>query len=100
MLTKSEVIQKLQESLPGLREAYGVKRIGLFGSIARDEQRPDSDVDLVIEFERPIGLQFVELSENLERILGSKVDLLTPAGVKSIRNPMIAARILESVTYV
>jgi uncharacterized protein len=100
MLTKNEVIQRLQESLPDLRETYGVKRIGLFGSVSRDEQKPGSDVDLVVEFERPIGLQFVELSENLERILGSKVDLLTPAGVQSIRNPAISMRIRESVTYV
>jgi uncharacterized protein len=100
MLTKSEVIRRLQESLPGLRKAYGVKRIGLFGSVARGEQKPGSDVDMVVEFERPIGLQFVELSENLERILESKVDLLTPAGVQSIRNPVISTRILESVTYV
>jgi predicted nucleotidyltransferase len=58
---------------------YGVKRIGLFGSHAKGAPSERSDVDLVVEFARPIGLKFIEFAEYLESLLGKKVDVLTPA---------------------
>ncbi len=72
--------------------AMGVKSLAVFGSVARGEARPDSDVDLLVEFNRPIGLfKFVEVKEYLESILGCAVDLGTP---KSIR-PQLRERILS-----
>jgi len=56
-----------------------VKSLILFGSVARNEARPDSDVDLLVEFDRPVGLfTFVRLKRYLEEILDSTVDLGTP----------------------
>lgn len=62
---------------------FGVKSLLLFGSVARDEATADSDVDLLVEFERPVGLlTFVRLKRYLEEILGSSVDLGTPNSLK------------------
>jgi len=57
---------------------------------------PGSDVDVLVEFEQAIGLRFVEFAEHLETLLGARADILTPAGVASIRDPKIAESIRES----
>ena len=100
MLTKEEITKILQENLPYLTSEYGVKRIGLFGSYAKDMPAESSDIDVVVEFERPIGFRFVEFAEYLESILGKKVDVLTPAGIQGIRIEQIARNIRESTVYV
>ncbi|WP_322488617.1 nucleotidyltransferase family protein [Chloroflexus sp.] len=56
-----------------------------------------SDVDIIVEFERPLGFRFVELAEHLERLLGRRVDLLTPTGVRGIWLPWVAEEIERSV---
>ena len=62
---------------------FGVQSLALFGSVARDEARPDSDVDILVEFNRPVGLfTFLAVKEHLEQVLGRRVDLVTPAGLK------------------
>ena len=64
-------------------EQLGVKSLALFGSSARDEARPDSDVDLLVEFSRPVGLfEFVRLKLVLEEILERRVDLVTPDALR------------------
>ncbi|NOR67042.1 MAG: nucleotidyltransferase [Woeseiaceae bacterium] len=100
MLTKKEVIEILRRELPYFVSRYGVKRIGLFGSYAKGTQAEDSDVDVVVEFERPIGLKFIEFGDYLERILGKKTDILTPAGIEGIRIRRVAEDIRDSVVYV
>ena len=82
-----------------LHQEYGVVRIGLFGSHVRNEQRSDSDIDLLVEFDstRPIGLfRFVHLKNHLSDLLGAEVDLVTPEALK----PVIGKQILEEVQYV
>lgn len=100
MLNGEEISQLLRENYPYLATEYGVKRIGLFGSYAKEQADEESDVDVVVEFERPIGLKFVELAEHLERLLGRKVDVLTPAGIQGIRIPRVAKDITGSIVYV
>ena len=69
----------------------GVESISLFGSVARDEAGPDSDVDLLVSFSRPVDLfDLVELKERLEGWLGRTVDIATPAALK----PQLRERIL------
>ena len=76
---------------------FGVQTLALFGSVARDEARPDSDVDLLIEFSRPVGLfTFVQVKDYLEQVLGRRVDLVTPAGLKR----QLRDRILEEAVRV
>ncbi|MHC4116124.1 MAG: nucleotidyltransferase family protein [Planctomycetota bacterium] len=100
MLTKEQVIEILRKELPHFVSEYGVKRIGLFGSYAKGTQAEDSDVDVVVEFERPIGLKFVEFGDYLEKMLGRKTDILTPAGIKGIRIKRVADNIRDSIVYV
>ena len=81
---------KLQEALAVLREheaeirSHNVKVLSIFGSVARDEARDDSDIDILVEFDRQVGLlAFVGLKLYLESILGRPVDLVTPSGLRS-----------------
>jgi len=100
MLTKERIFAMLREQNPHLAREFGVRRIGLFGSFAKGQANEASDIDLIVEFERPIGLRFVELVEHLETVFGRKVDLLTPAGIQGIRRKDVAKAINESVLYV
>lgn len=99
-LTREKVLQILRDHYPYLATKYGVRRIGLFGSYAKGKARGTSDIDLIVEFERPIGFQFVELVEYLENVLGASVDVLTPAGVEGIRHAHIREDIQEFTIYV
>jgi uncharacterized protein len=82
-LKRDDVIALLNSYQPSLLE-FKVKSLLLFGSVARDETNPQSDVDLLVEFEQPVGLlTFVRLQRYLETILGCKVDLGTPDSLKS-----------------
>lgn len=100
MLTREKVIEILRRELPYLTSHYGVKRIGLFGSFAKEIQKHNSDIDIVVEFEKPIGLKFVEFAEYLEKVLHRKTDILTPEGIKGIRVKRVARDVERSVIYV
>jgi len=97
---RKQPIELLRENYPYLAAQYGVKRIGLFGSYAKGTPDESSDVDILVEFEQPIGLQFIELAEHLEQLLGKPVDVLTPAGIRGIRLDSVARGIMESIVYV
>lgn len=99
-LTQEKVIETLKRELPYLIDHFGVKRIGLFGSFAKGIQKEDSDIDVFVEFEKPIGFKFMELSDYLEKILGKKVDIVTPEGIKSIRLKEVARDIERNMLYV
>jgi predicted nucleotidyltransferase len=101
MLTLEEILKKLEENREEIKR-FGVKRIGLFGSYVRGEQRDDSDVDIVVEFEEGKATleNFLNLAEHLEKLLGKKVDLITKEGIRSIRIQHIRKEIEESVVYV
>jgi predicted nucleotidyltransferase len=100
MLTKDQVVKLLQEHLAFLASEFGIRRIGLFGSFAKGHPSEHSDIDIIVEFERPIGLRFIDLVEYLEKLFGRKVDILTLAGVQGIRRKTVAKSIAESVVYV
>jgi uncharacterized protein len=99
-LTRDMVLRRLREKQPELNSRFGVGKIDIFGSFASDSADADSDVDLIVDFERPIGLGFVELVEYLEVLLGRRVDVLTSAGLRGIRLAAVAQRIENSVIHV
>ena len=99
-MTKDKVIEILKEKYPYLISEYGIKKIGLFGSYAKERQNEESDIDIFAEFEKPIGLKFIEFTEYLESILGKKTDVLTPEGVKGIIVKRIAEDIEKNIIYV
>ena len=79
-----------------LRRSYQVSRIGIFGSFARGEERPESDVDVLIELEQPIGLfRLVNLENYLSSLLNRRVDRVTKPALK----PALKDRILKDVVY-
>ena len=100
MTTQKEIIRTLRRTLPYLTDTYGVKRMGLFGSFAKGTSKEDSDVDILVEFEKPVGFEFMELAEYIEELLDMRVDILTPEGIKSIRFKEVASDIERSVIYV
>ena len=100
MNTKEKLSTILEEQQAYLSAEFGVKRIGLFGSYSKGTAKEGSDIDLVIEFSRPIGFRFFALVDYLEKILGAPVDVLTPAGIEGIRVQRVAQEIQESVVYV
>lgn len=82
MKTIQEIQRILKEHNEEIREKYGIVIVGVFGSYARGEQKESSDVDIIVELERPIGLKFYELWDYLENLLGIKVDVLTLFALK------------------
>jgi uncharacterized protein len=83
-MKRKDVLGILQKHEDELREQYGVESLALFGSVARDEARPDSDVDLLVEFNRPAGLfALLALQQHLESLLGCTVDLGTPRSLRT-----------------
>ena len=100
MPTQEKISQLLNEKRPYLASEFGVRRIGLFGSYVKGQPNETSDIDLVVEFERPIGFRFFDLVDYLENLLGRKVDVLTQAGIQNIRIDRVAKSIAESIVYV
>jgi len=97
MRTRKEILKILKDELPYLREKFNVKNIGLFGSYVRNEQKDESDVDILVEFSKPVGFfKFMELEEYLSKKLGVKVDLVTPDALK----PMVKQQVMREVVYV
>lgn len=82
---------------PSLQAEYHVAELGIFGSYARDEQTEGSDLDVLVEFEQPIGLlDLVRLENELSDRLGVDVDLVTRNSLK----PRVEARITDDIVYV
>jgi uncharacterized protein len=91
-MKRSIALRILRKQRKELAARYNVASLSLFRSIARDEARPDSAVDLLVEFSQPVGLfQFVELQQQLETLIGSKADLGTPRSLK----PRLKERVLQ-----
>ena len=88
--------EKLKKLEPLLRERYKVKRIGIFGSYVRGEEKKRSDLDILVEFiEEPGFFDFLELENYLSKILEVKVDLV----MKNTLKPLIGKHILKEVIY-
>jgi predicted nucleotidyltransferase len=91
-----EIKQVLSRQKQALAENFKVKEIGIFGSYVRGEQEELSDVDILVEFNEPIGWEFIDLLDYLENVLNMKVDLVTPNALR----PQFKERILKKVAYV
>lgn len=82
MTTLREVKQQLKKHKPYLAKKYKVKKIGIFGSLAYGKAKKNSDIDILVDFRQPIGFEFVDLADDLEKILHHKVDLVSKNGIK------------------
>ncbi|MGM0410739.1 MAG: nucleotidyltransferase family protein [Bacillota bacterium] len=95
MVSKKELENKLKELKPLLEKQYKVKKLGYFGSYARNEANEDSDVDILVEFSGDVGWEFLDLKDFLENNLNTKVDLVTMNALK----PQLKDEILKDVIY-
>ncbi len=96
MKANTVIENKLRELKPFLHQKYFVEKIGYFGSYARNEQNEKSDIDILVSFQKPIGWEFFDLQEFLERELGIKVDLVSEKALKE----QLKQIILKTVKYV
>jgi len=98
MKTIQEVRSLLARHKKELRTRFGVRRIGIFGSYARSENTPVSDVDILVELEQPLGWEIVDLHRYLEDLLEVEVDLVTPKALQ--RKPLLWQSVREDLVYV
>lgn len=96
MKTSIEIENQLRALKPILIQNYFVDKIGYFGSYSRNEQTKNSDIDILVSFSKPLGWEFFDLQEMLEKELDLKVDLVS---VKALKKQLKEV-ILESVKYV
>jgi hypothetical protein len=87
---------RLLDHKKSLFQKYPIKELAIFGSYARNEQSPTSYLDLLVEFHSRVGSEFIELGDELEDLLGIKVDLVSKKGIK----PRYLERIKEELIYV
>jgi predicted nucleotidyltransferase len=96
MNTENHIFEKLRELKPMLRKEYSVIEIGLFGSFSDNTYTDNSDIDILVELERPIGWRIFTLEIFLEKTFGRKIDLVTKGALKE----QIRDQILKQVKYI
>ncbi len=95
MIDKHDILTKLRDLKPVLQKEYAVKKIGLFGSFSENTFSEDSDIDILVELEKPIGWKFFTLELYLEKVFNRKIDLVTKNALKK----QIKDEILKQVLY-
>ncbi len=95
MITRSDIFEMLEREKESIR-GFGVSELGVFGSFARNEQRADSDVDVLVELQRETFRDYMGLLGFLEGLFGRKVDLVMKDTIK----PIIRDRVLRETIYV
>ncbi|WP_122465110.1 nucleotidyltransferase family protein [Brevundimonas lutea] len=94
-MTRAELLEKLRELKPWLEE-QGIVNVRLFGSYARDEAGPDSDVDLLVEMTKPLGFNFFSVEDELSDVLGARVEM----GTERAMHRLVRERILPELIHV
>lgn len=96
MTSLSTIQGQLRRIKPYLSTKYHVDTLGLFGSIVRDDFTSESDIDIVVDFTQPIGVEFIDLADELEKLLNRKVDLVSKNGI----SPKYFQAIQPEIIYV
>lgn len=96
MKSLQDIRNTLTTNKKSLFDKYGLRLLAIFGSYARNQQNDKSDVDILVEFERPVGIEFIDLAQELEKILNVKVDLVSKKGLK----PKYFQSISHELSYV
>ncbi|MCF8370948.1 MAG: nucleotidyltransferase family protein [Bacteroidales bacterium] len=96
MIQENEILDKLRELKPTLQKEFHISEIGLFGSFSDNTNTKESDIDILVELEKPIGWKFFTLEIYLEKIFGRKIDVVTKNALKV----QIRDSILKQVKFV
>ena len=94
MKSRDEVLSLLAENKAELKSRFRVYKLALFGSYARGDQREESDVDILVDVDPSIGLEFVTLADSLEKLLGVKVDVVSRKAIKPRALEMIEQELI------
>lgn len=78
----SEIKHVLAQLKPELSRRFHVQSLGLLGSVVRNDFLPNSDIDIIVDLDRPVGIEFIDLAHYIEQRLQKKVDLVSRRGVK------------------
>jgi predicted nucleotidyltransferase len=92
----NDIARKLSSHKGEMANRFKVKDLAIFGSYARNEHRDDSDVDLLVEFDSQVGVEFIDLADYLENLLQLRVDLVSKNGIR----PAYFGRISKDLMYV
>ena len=82
MTNLNDIKTLLKRHKQHLSEKYGLSDLAIFGSYSREQQNATSDIDILVDFKKPIGIEFIDLADELEKILQNKVDLISRKGIK------------------
>ena len=97
MSHRESILAILRKAFPGLKQRYPIRSLGLFGSFARGDVREASDLDILVEFTRPVSLStFLALEDELKALTGREVDLVTRGGLK----PHIGRHVMRELVQV
>jgi len=96
MTNSDQMIQAIGENAVAIRHDFGVARLGVFGSRVRGDATADSDLDVLVEFERPTFRNYMGLKHYLEQLLGVTIDLVSAAALK----PLLKEHVMREVKYV
>jgi predicted nucleotidyltransferase len=96
-MSREDIINTISLNMPLFRSQFHIRQLGVFGSVARGEQTDESDVDILVEFDSPVGFfEFIRLENQLSKTLDRKVDLVSRNALK----PSIKEEILNETIYV
>lgn len=96
MTSLTDIKNTLKSNKQRLTEKYGLSSMAIFGSYGRGQQTESSDIDILVDFKKPIGIEFIDLAIELEKLLKIKVDLVSKNGVK----PQYLKQIEQDLSYV
>jgi predicted nucleotidyltransferase len=94
MYTLEIILEKLRRHKPQLQQKYPISQLGVFGSYARGEATENSDIDITVEFNGPMGLNFVAMANEIEYLFGIKVDVVPKRSIKPAYLPLVEKDIL------
>jgi predicted nucleotidyltransferase len=96
MLAFKDIQSRIKDFKPDLIQKYHISYLAIFGSVSRNENTEKSDIDILVDFTQPIGIGFIDLADELESILNSKVDLISRNAIK----PKYFEQIKNDLKYV
>ncbi len=96
MTRLQDILRTLKSNKDRLSLKYGISNIAIFGSYGRGQQTEESDIDILVDFQKPVGLEFIDLANELESILHRKVDLVSKNGIR----PVYFKQIEPDLSYV
>ena len=95
MYTKEEILKILREKKPELQKRYPISELGIFGSYARGDYNEKSDIDILVDFNGRIGIEFISLAHELEDTFNKKIDLVSRKGIKPAYLPYVEKNLIH-----